>query len=313
VLAVAFAPDGRLLASAGADGMVRLWDPATGGQVRELTGHTGGVLAVAFAPDGRLLASAGADGTVRLWDPATGTAAAAIGTGAPALSIGWAHSGISVGSATGLLFLRVVTDAETTAVQGSGVGLALSERLMSNMGGTRRVSSQVGVGSLRTAPIPLATRPVVAGMPVESAASLDHPGPPEPAVGPTSGTVVYIEDNGASIELMQRLLDRRPHWRMLVARDGGSGLELIGRCAPDLVLLDLRLPDMNGLDILQRLRADPATTNLPVAVLSADSNPDQIKRLLAAGARGYLTKPFAVADVLALLDTVAHPPTDRSS
>ena len=72
VQAVAFAPDGRLLATAGDDGTVRLWDPATGNQVRELTGHTDRVLAVAFAPDGRLLATAGDDGTVRLWDPATG-------------------------------------------------------------------------------------------------------------------------------------------------------------------------------------------------------------------------------------------------
>ena len=203
--------------------------------------------------------------------------------------------------------------AQTTGIEGTGVGLALSERLMSNMGGSLRASSQVGAGSTFTASIPLAAPPEISETPAAPEVGIDRATPSVPAVTQAIRTVVYIEDNSSNIELMERLLDRRPLWRMLIAREGGAGLELVGRCAPDLLLLDLHLPDMNGLDILQRLRADPRTADLPVVVLSADGNPSQIKRVLAAGAQGYLTKPLAVAEVLALLDAGIQLPADESS
>jgi CheY-like chemotaxis protein len=121
--------------------------------------------------------------------------------------------------------------------------------------------------------------------------------------------VVYIEDNRSNVHLMERLLALRPGIELVHAADGWTGLTLVRARRPDLVLLDLHLPGLHGEEVLRRLWEDPATRRVPVAVLSADATPAQKRRLLAAGAIAYLTKPFDIADVLHLVDEILASPT----
>ena len=118
---------------------------------------------------------------------------------------------------------------------------------------------------------------------------------------------LYIEDNRSNIRLLERLLARRPEVRLRTAMTGQAALELVVRERPDLILLDLHLPDMKGEEVLRRLWAEPATRSIPVAVLSADATSTQEQRALAAGAIAYLTKPLDLARLLRLLDDrLAH-------
>jgi CheY-like chemotaxis protein len=107
-------------------------------------------------------------------------------------------------------------------------------------------------------------------------------------------TVLYIEDNLASFQLMERIFSFWPGVKLLSAMQGRLGLELARQHHPDLVLLDLHLPDMMGLEVLEKLRADSSTRGIPVIVTSADATPGQIERLRAAGADDYLTKPLDI-------------------
>lgn len=118
---------------------------------------------------------------------------------------------------------------------------------------------------------------------------------------PPAHTLLYIEDDPANAALMGCIMALRPAITLLEAAAGTSGVALAQERHPDLVLLDFHLPDMNGDQVLQRLRGDPRTADIPVVVLSGDATPGQIDRLLALGARRYVTKPF---NVLALLDSV---------
>ena len=187
-------------------------------------------------------------------------------------------------------------------IDGTGVGLALSQRLMTMMGGGLRATSQQGEGSNFIATLPL-TRPAASAP--AGANGPASPGQPGKAITTQvrAKTLLYIEDVSSNVKLMESLVKRRPGWQMAVAGHGRLGQELAATAKPDLVLLDMNLPDVAGDDVLKHLRADPNTASLPIVILSADASPHQIDRLMAAGADGYLTKPIAVSDILQLLET----------
>ena len=129
-------------------------------------------------------------------------------------------------------------------------------------------------------------------------------------VPPISCDVLYIEDDLVNFTLVQRILELRPALKLLHSARGETGVELAQIHRPKLILLDLNLPDMHGSEVIQRLQSDPSTAEVPVVVLSADATPSQIERLLAAGARNYLTKPFDIDPFLAVVDEMV---TERAA
>lgn len=114
--------------------------------------------------------------------------------------------------------------------------------------------------------------------------------------------VLYIEDDIVNFTLVERILEFRPALKLMHARCGEAGVELAQAHRPKLILLDLNLPDIHGSEVLRRLQDEPTTSKVPVVVLSADATPSQIERLLTAGARNYLTKPFDIDPFLAVVD-----------
>ncbi len=186
---------------------------------------------------------------------------------------------------------------ESSEVGGTGLGLALSKSLVEAMNGSVRVSSQPGVGTKFSVELKRARAAQAA-----PGAEPERPGPT--ALSTAQGTVLYIEDNLSNLKLVERLLRHRPQVLLLPAMQGGLGLELAHQHEPRLVLLDRHLPDIDGAEVLRRLRVDPATAASAIYVLTADASPGQQQRLIAAGADGYLTKPIDVDQFLALLDRV---------
>jgi CheY-like chemotaxis protein len=114
--------------------------------------------------------------------------------------------------------------------------------------------------------------------------------------------VLYIDDSAGNTMLVERILRSRPRIVFGSAPDGLSGLDSIVRSRPDLVLLDLTLPDIGGEQVLARMRADPATSAIPVIVVSGETDPSVRRRVLAQGAQWWLTKPYEVEDLLQLVD-----------
>jgi signal transduction histidine kinase/ActR/RegA family two-component response regulator len=192
--------------------------------------------------------------------------------------------------------------AERTAVEGTGIGLPLARALTQAMGGHLTVSSVLGQGAAFTVSLPRAPDLIHIPAPSPAPASLSA-GPDAPAGAGLR--VLYIEDNPANVEVVARFLRTRPGTRLLSAASGRAGLASAARDLPDIILLDLHLPDLHGDEVLNELKADPATAAIPVVVLSADASRGVIHRLLAGGAFAYLTKPIELAELAGLLGACA--------
>jgi two-component system, cell cycle response regulator DivK len=113
-------------------------------------------------------------------------------------------------------------------------------------------------------------------------------------------TVLYVEDNEYNRKIVRQLL-RRTSYRLVEAPDGEAALNLVRQERPDLVLMDVQLPRMSGLDVTRALRAEPATADLPIIVVTSFALSGDDQRAMAAGASGYLAKPYSPRDLLAII------------
>ena len=191
-------------------------------------------------------------------------------------------------------FNRLGREKETE--QGTGIGLVVTKQLVELMGGTIDVSSTVGEGCEFCIEMPAAADP----LPVVVGATPLTPALPAPDL--PARTLLYVEDNPANLELVKRLLERRPDLRLLSAANGKLGVMLARSCLPDLVLMDINLPGIDGVAAMRILQADPATRHIPVIALSANAQHADIESGIAAGFAGYLTKPIKVNQFMAALD-----------
>ncbi|MDQ6685391.1 MAG: PAS domain S-box protein, partial [Pseudomonadota bacterium] len=183
---------------------------------------------------------------------------------------------------------------ERTGLQGTGIGLVISRRLAEMMGGSIRVKSVPGEGSSFILQLPRAIEPDT----VRS--ELDALG--DGIAAYRTRVVHYIEDNETNVEVMRGILAQRPQVRMEVSIAGLDALAAIRAQRPNLILLDMHLPDISGLELLRHLKSDAATATIPVLVVSADATAQQIDAAIGAGAHRYLTKPVSVSELLAALD-----------
>jgi PAS domain S-box-containing protein len=193
--------------------------------------------------------------------------------------------------------------ADAWGIEGTGLGLALSRPLVEAMGGTITVSSELGMGS--TFSVELAS---AEGSPMRAEDETSSREETMAGSAATSRKVLYIEDNLSNLKLVERLVARRSGIVLMSAMQGGIGVTLARDHLPDLILLDLNLPDMPGEEVLSRLQADPRTADLPVVVISADATKGQRRRLLHAGAREYVAKPIDVSHFLRIVDELLREP-----
>ena len=186
---------------------------------------------------------------------------------------------------------------EAGGVEGTGIGLVVAKQLVGLMGGAIGVQSTVGEGSVFWFELDAVDGPVVP-MDIGDAT----PGLPVSTRPARESTLLYVEDNPANMKLVQKIIERYPDIRLLMASDGIAGVELARTALPDVILLDINLPGINGFETLKMLRDDPLTASIPALAISANAMQSDIKKGQEAGFMRYLTKPIKVDEFMLALN-----------
>ena len=187
--------------------------------------------------------------------------------------------------------------AEFTDVQGTGIGLALSSKLAELMGASMGVSSILDEGSTFWIDLTMVNRVQNYKFSENINLNIEESNPDK-----FSFRVLYVEDNAANLKVVESMLKYHKKITLLSATTGEYGFDLACRYTPDIILLDIHLPDMDGYEVLKMLQTDPATSSIPVIALSADAMPIDIERGLKKGFVNYLTKPVLEEDLIEALE-----------
>jgi CheY-like chemotaxis protein len=187
---------------------------------------------------------------------------------------------------------------EANVEEGTGIGLVVCKRLTELMRGVIGVESTVGKGSVFWIELNLTAEP----QPAADAAEPTAVAQAQVQADAQLRTLLYVEDNPANLMLVEDLIARRPDIRLLSAKDGNRGVEIALASRPDVILMDINLPGISGIQALRILAEDPATAHIPVVALSANAIPRDIAKGLEAGFFRYLTKPIKVNEFMDTLD-----------
>jgi PAS domain S-box-containing protein len=187
---------------------------------------------------------------------------------------------------------------ESSTEEGTGIGLVVSKRLIELMGGEIGVRSIVGDGSVFWIELDASTEPAIAGSSLMPVAGGTKPG----SAATQSYTLLYVEDNPANLMLVEDLIARRKDIRLLSAPDGIRGIDMARSLHPDVILMDINLPGISGIEALEILAEDPQTMHIPVVALSANAMPRDIEKGLEVGFFRYLTKPIKLHEFMDTLD-----------
>ncbi len=197
---------------------------------------------------------------------------------------------------------------ESGVEEGTGIGLVVSKRLMELMLGMIGVTSTVGTGSVFWIELVADVAPHIELDGHESSTAA------QAAVhaGPRPRLLLYVEDNPANLKLIEQLIARRPDMRLLTAQNGKDGISLARGYLPDVILMDINLPGISGIEAMRLIQLDPLTAHIPIVALSANAIPRDIEKGLEAGFFRYLTKPIKVNEFLETLNVALEHAESRA-